>query len=153
MRFLIGKSGEIAGSNSGAPRTRFLKCRVLSLVVLISMACLGFAGNAVAVEVGLLWEPGAEVPGEEALGFMLYHGKGAACLDDATPLVTWVGNTVREVLTFQHSIPGVSAGLACYEVTAFNPAGESPHSERATAELSTLFPAQPTGLIVEPFIE
>jgi hypothetical protein len=128
--------------------------RRMRLIVLLLMGCLGWTSQAWAVNVGLEWEYATEEPGAEADGFNLYRGDGDPVCDDPALLTNKIGATNRQTLLFVNQLPvETTTGTICYEATAFNPVGESSHSNRATVQVQELIPVQPTGLTVGVIIE
>jgi hypothetical protein len=91
----------------------------------------------------LQWEypyPEAE---QAQRGFVLYRGEDVQC-DDPVPLANEVWRVYeRTALTYPDVTVPASAKRACYEVSAFNEVGESPHSNRAEVLAEALIPAQP----------
>jgi hypothetical protein len=96
---------------------------------------------------GLEWEYPLPPPEQLPTGFRLYRGTGAACdqLDLLTQAVADIATVERTYI--DPTVP-VSIGPLCYELTAFNDAGESLHSNRALIQAETLFPAVPTGVTI-----
>jgi hypothetical protein len=105
-------------------------------------------------QIGALLEWNYDYPAIEQIqrGFVVYRGVDQRC-DVLAPLDLEVGWIVDPAgRTFPDpSIPG-SSQRACYEVSAFNEAGKSTHSNRAEVQVETLIPAVPGPITVQPLV-
>lgn len=95
---------------------------------------------------GLEWEytPDPAIPTD---GFRFYRGAGLEC-EQAGPLVQPLADVAATERTYVDPTIPVTIGSLCYELTAFNSAGESPHSNRATILAEALPPATPIGVTI-----
>ena len=86
-------------------------------------------------------------------GFVLYRGLETQC-DDPAPLAVEVGRLVDPLArTYADLTLPSSTVRACYEVSAYNEVGESPHSNRAGALIADLIPAVPGPITVRVLAE
>lgn len=116
--------------------------------------------NGVVVGAELSWEyadaevldPLTQLPVLAiADGFHLWIGSNARC-DDSMPLTILAGDISVTVRTYaDHLIAGIT-GTVCYELTAYNQAGDSVHSARVTVPVESVLPAPPIGLTVTPLL-
>ena len=86
-------------------------------------------------------------------GFILYRALEAACDDpaQATIEVARTGDRTARMATDVTIVAGTER--VCYEVSAYNFNGESPHSNRANALVVDLIPAMPGPLTVQALTE
>jgi len=97
---------------------------------------------------GLEWEYAQPAdPEAQAAGFRLYRGLGERCAQ-VEPLGQWRADVDVLERTYTDFAVPVESGPLCYELTAWNGAGESAHSNRAVVDAETLAPAMPQGLAI-----
>lgn len=106
-------------------------------------------------QVGGLLEWDYDYPVEQHVqrGFVLYRGLETQC-DDPAPLAVEVGRLVDPLARTYADLTLLSSTVrACYEVSAYNEVGESPHSNRAVALIADLIPAVPGPITVQALVE
>jgi hypothetical protein len=110
----------------------------------------------VNVHFTLMWERGVH-PDPTVIsvadGFYLYRAQGALCdAPDPLPVTTKHADTPETTSPSPEYIDTAAieqvAGPLCYEVSAYNLAGESAHSNRAIVLLDATVPAPPTGVLI-----
>ena len=103
------------------------------------------------VAVGLSWDYPNPIPAESGmpLGFRLYRDLGDGPCADVAPLSDLVGEAPAAARSYHDRTISVMRGTVCYEVSAYNEAGESAHSNRAAVQVEALIPAMPGTITVQ----
>jgi hypothetical protein len=97
---------------------------------------------AEAATIELSWNPNTE---EDLAGYRIYHGVGPTCPAVLPPLLIDGKNVTiqKPTTTFKHVAKNVT-GLWCYEITAYDTAGnESGRSNRVSKPIDGTPPAKP----------
>lgn len=110
------------------------------------------------VQATLTWTANVET---DLAGYKVYRGQGSAACNATTPLAAVVDGTGSQVIvvptaspTFVDNTMASTDGQICYEVTAFDDAGnESPRSNRAVATLNVNPPSAPQNLNLKVVIK
>jgi hypothetical protein len=110
--------------------------------VVFVLAVLLCVSPAEAATIELSWVPNPE---EDLAGYRVYHGVGPTCPAVLGPLLV-DGKTVtipKPATTYTHKAKN-STGLWCYEITAYDFAGnESGRSNRVSKPIDGTAPAKP----------
>lgn len=114
---------------------------------LVVMMCLfpmmSYAGSAT-----ILWTPNTE---SDLAGYKVYRGNGACSIGPLQPLIV-NGSPVTvtsPTATYTDTTVPTFDGQLCYEVTAYDTAGnESVRSNRATRTVNLIPPVAPAGLSI-----
>lgn len=129
--------------------TRGWRCR-FGILALSLMGLAPSASETWAVSSQLSWDyVQSPDPTAAAEGFVLYRGIGTECAL-LSPLGIPVPLTIPvSQLTVVDTDAPVQSGPLCYEMSAYNQAGESPRSNRAMIQAETLIPAVPGPIRVQ----
>jgi hypothetical protein len=117
------------------------------LMLALSWFVMGLS-PAYAANTTLTWTPNTE---SDLAGYKVYRGNGVCAIGPLQPLV--VGGSNVSVLvplaTYTDTTVPTFDGQLCYEITAFDTAGnESPHSVRATKAVNLIPPVAPAALSI-----
>ena len=109
--------------------------------------CL-FPAISYAASASLIWNDNTE---PDLAGYKIYRGNGACAVGPLQPLI--VNGTHVTVLAptnvYTDATVPVFDGELCYEVTAYDTAGnESLRSNRATRAVNLIPPTAPTGMMI-----
>lgn len=121
--------------------------KFLLSVMCIGVMCVGLgASSAFAADGTLTWNANTEA---DLAGYKVYFApQGCTVQGPLAPLVV-SGSPVQvgKVTTYKHvGLPSID-GTLCWEITAFDTAGnESLHSSRVSKDVNTVPPVPPTGL-------
>lgn len=106
-----------------------------------------------SVKGALAWDYLPEdLPNLVTGGFRVYRAVGWDC-NASSPLTDLIGSTPPIRLDYADLTIPIATARVCYEVSAWNEAGESPHSNRAEAQIEALIPAQPGAITVQALME
>lgn len=109
---------------------------------------LGISSISYAASTTLTWTPNTET---DLAGYKVYRGNGVCAVGPLQPLVVGGSNVsvLAPVATYTDTTVPTFDGSLCYEVTAFDTAGnESTHSVRATKAVNLIPPVAPVGLSI-----
>jgi hypothetical protein len=123
-----------------------MKKMILAALAVMVMCVLPVMAHAASAT--LTWTPNTEA---DLAGYKVYRGNGVCAVGPLQPLV--VSGTAVSVLapasTYVDTTVPTFDGSLCYELTAFDTAGnESTHSVRATKTVNLIPPVAPVGLSV-----
>ena len=120
-----------------------MKSLVLACVLMLASVGVGFASDAT-----LTWNANTET---DLQGYKVYFApQGCTVQGPLGPLVVSGSPVVLgKVVTYKHVGLPVIDGTLCWEITAFDTAGnESLHSQRVSMNVNTVPPVAPNGLSV-----
>lgn len=123
-------------------------CGLMIVLAMVTMAQTAVAQTAVAKTAVLTWTANVE---PDLAGYKVYRGNGVCAIGPLAPLmVNGVAVSVgRSAVTYTDMTVPVFDGALCYELTAYDTAGnESGRSVRATRQVNLIPPLAPAGLTV-----
>jgi hypothetical protein len=116
-------------------------------ILLVIVMCL-IPMSVFAASATLTWIPNTE---SDLVGYKVYRGNGVCAIGPLQPLVVSGSNVsvLAPLATYNDTTVPTFDGSLCYEVTAFDTAGnESTHSIRATKAVNLIPPVAPVGLSI-----
>jgi len=117
--------------------------KILLIITMCLIPVMSYAASAL-----LTWTPNTD---SDLAGYKVYRGNGVCAIGPLQPLV--VGGVAVSVLaplaSYTDSTVPTFDGSLCYEITAFDTAGnESLRSNRATKAVNLVPPVVPMGLTI-----
>lgn len=117
--------------------------KILLIITMCLIPVMSYAASAL-----LTWTPNMD---SDLAGYKVYRGNGVCAIGPLQPLV--VGGVAVSVLaplaSYTDSTVPTFDGSLCYEITAFDTAGnESLRSNRATKAVNLVPPVVPMGLTI-----
>lgn len=117
--------------------------KILLIITMCLIPVMSYAASAL-----LTWTPNTD---SDLAGYKVYRGNGVCAIGPLQPLV--VGGVAVSVLAplaaYTDSTVPTFDGSLCYEITAFDTAGnESLRSNRATKAVNLVPPVVPMGLTI-----
>jgi hypothetical protein len=117
--------------------------KLLLAIVMCLVPVMSYAASAT-----LTWTPNTET---DLAGYKVYRGNGVCAIGPLQPLVVSGSNVsvLAPLATYTDTTVPTFDGSLCYELTAFDTAGnESTHSIRATKAVNLIPPVAPVGLSI-----